>query len=140
MNNVTEADLMILARTIYGEARGELNKIVGGMQSLHAVAWVVKNRAVQKRFGQSITNVCLQPWQFSCWNHNDPNRNKLLNATFDDKVLQTCFFAATNVVFGNMADCTQGADHYHGAQVTPYWAKNAAPTTKIANHIFYKLG
>ena len=140
MNNVTEADLMVLARTIYGETRGELNKIDGGMQSLHAVAWVVKNRAVQKRFGQSITNVCLQPWQFSCWNLNDPNRCKLLNATFNDKVLQTCFLAATNVVFGNTNDCTNGSDHYHGAQITPYWAKNVKPTIKIANHIFYKLG
>lgn len=140
MNNVTEADLMILARTIYGEARGELNKPDGGKHSLEAVAWVVKNRAKQKRFGQSISNVCLQPWQFSCWNTNDPNRQKLLDVTFDDKVFQTCFLTATNVVLGKSEDCTFGADHYHALQVFPYWAKNATPTAKIANHVFYRLG
>ncbi len=140
MNNVTEADLMVLARTIYGEARGELNKPEGGMQSLEAVAWVVRNRALQKRFGKSISNVCLQPWQFSCWNNNDPNRPKLLNVTFDDKVFQTCYLTATNVVFGKAEDCTFGADHYHTVRTAPYWAKNAAPTVQIANHIFYKLG
>lgn len=140
MNNVTEADLMILARTIYGEARGELNKPDGGKHSLEAVAWVVKNRSLQKRFGKSISNVCLQPWQFSCWNHNDQNRQKLLDVTFDDKVFQTCFLTATNVVLGKAEDCTFGADHYHALQVFPYWAKNATPTTKIANHLFYRLG
>ncbi|MCX7342716.1 MAG: cell wall hydrolase [Proteobacteria bacterium] len=139
-NNITEADLMILARTIYGEARGELSKPGGGMQSLEAVAWVVKNRALQKRFGKSISNVCLQPWQFSCWNQSDPNRPKLLSTNFDDKIFQTCFLAATNVVFGNVADCTFGADHYHSLHVNPYWSKNAAPTAQIANHLFYKLG
>jgi N-acetylmuramoyl-L-alanine amidase len=139
--NISENDLMILARTIYGEARGELRHVNGGMQSLEAVAWVVKNRAAQPRFSKSITNVCLQPWQFSCWNANDPNRAKLMNASLNDRLLQTCFLAATNVLFGNCVDVTYGADHYHAAHIPmPYWAKGAAPSAKIANHVFYKLG
>lgn len=140
MHNITEADLMILARTIYGEARGELAKANGGVKSLEAVAWVVKNRASQKRFGKSVSNVCLQPWQFSCWNSSDPNRSALLGVSFDDKVFQSCYLAATNVLFGKSEDCTLGADHYHSLHAAPYWAKNELQTVQIANHIFYKLG
>ena len=129
-----ETDVMILARTIYGEARGEFKFV--GMQSLEAVAWVVKNRALKK----SITAVCLQPFQFSCWNKHDPNLCKVMKANFDDKILRTCFLAATNVLFGDVIDCTNGANHYHSTSIaTPYWAANAKPTIKIANHVFYKL-
>ncbi len=139
MPKFNETDLMLLARTIYGEARGELNQVDGGMQSLQAVAWVIKNRAAQRR--QSIQNVCLQPWQFSCWNHQDSNRCKLLNVTLDDKVFQACFLAATQVLFETTYDCTFGANHYHSTQINPPdWAKGARPTAKIAHHIFYKLG
>lgn len=141
MPPVNENDLMVLARTIYGEARGELDRNDGGLKSLQAIAWVVKNRMHQGRFGASVSDVCLQPRQFSCWNEDDPNRTHILNSTFENKILQVCFLTAAHVLFGDTADCTDGADHYHSARIkTPHWAKDAKPTKKIANHIFYKLG
>jgi len=141
MLKFNETDLMILARTIYGEARGELKLANGGLQSLEAVAWVVKNRTRHKRFGESIVAVCLQPWQFSCWNVNDPNRFELLHTTLENKILQTCFLSAANVLFDKVTDCTNGADHYHSIRIKPpNWGKDLVPTAQIANHIFYKLG
>lgn len=67
-------DTDILARTIYGEARGE------SISGQEAIASVILNRvAFAKRrgrywWGNTIAGVCLAPWQFSCWNENDPNR------------------------------------------------------------------
>jgi len=55
-------DIDILARTIFGEARGEYDHPEGGMASLIAVGNVVMNRLqVKGRYGQSIQEVCLKP-------------------------------------------------------------------------------
>ena len=65
---MSEKETDILARTIYGEARGES---ISGME---AVASVVLNRVAfanrRGRFwwGNSIAEVCRAPKQFSCWN------------------------------------------------------------------------
>ena len=40
-------DIHILARTIYGEARGEYYRLDGGLSSLIAIGNVVKNRLKQ---------------------------------------------------------------------------------------------
>ena len=43
-------------------------------------AWVIRNRADNPRWwGNDITDVCLKKYQFSCWNHNDPNYPRLTN-------------------------------------------------------------
>lgn len=140
MTPYDEQDLDVLARTIYGEARGELRHPNGGMKSLQAVAWVVKNRSIHKQYSSSIQKVCTQAWQFSCWNLNDPNRNILLGATFADNVFQKCYLAATTVLFGDIEDCTNGATHYHHLAINiPYWAVGQKPTATIGKHIFYKL-
>lgn len=140
MLKIEERDLEILARTIYGEARGEFHYPNGGMKSLQAIAWVVKNRAKLPQYTPYIYKICMQPWQFSCWNINDPNRKILLEASFAKKVFQQCYLAATTVLFGDIDDCTKGANHYHNVAINPpYWAKGQKPTAFIGHHIFYKL-
>src|SRR5688500_14492498 len=54
----------ILGLTLYGEARSE------PIEGLVAVGSVIANRASdgKQRWGTSIRGVCLQPFQFSCWN------------------------------------------------------------------------
>jgi spore germination cell wall hydrolase CwlJ-like protein len=141
MLNICDRDLDILARTIYGEARGELNHAAGGIKSLQAIGWVVRNRTKQKQFSPYVYKVCMQPWQFSCWNLNDPNRKALLDVTLDDKVFQECYLAATSVLFNRVNDCTSGADHYHSTYIdAPYWAVGKTSCAKIGQHLFYKLG
>lgn len=140
MLKIHERDLDILARTIYGEARGELSYPDGGIKSLEAIGWVVKNRTKYMQFSPYIHKVCMQPWQFSCWNLEDPNRKILLAASFDDAVFRQCFLAATKVLFDQSIDCTNGANHYHCINIAPpYWAKGHEPTATIGRHVFYKL-
>lgn len=129
----------VLARTIWGEARGE------PLKGQEAVAAVVLNRvAVAKGrrnfwWGWTVETVCRKPWQFSCWNANDPNRAKLLAVQAGDLGFDTCLRIARRALAGVLADPTRGATHYHTRAVEPSWAKGRAPTVEIGNHLFYRL-
>ena len=70
---MTDHDLDILARTLYGEARGEYG--TSGPAAFIAIGNVIMNRFQRGGpYGKTITEVCLKARQFSCWNSNDPNR------------------------------------------------------------------
>jgi len=77
LHSQRKREVDVLARTIYGEARGET------VRGKEAVACVIMNRVrrAQERggywWGASVEKVCLKPWQFSCWNEHDPNREKI---------------------------------------------------------------
>ena len=60
------SDLFTLARTVYGEARGESD------QGRAAVAHVVLNRFRSDKWfsAGTIEAVCRKPSQFSCWNND----------------------------------------------------------------------
>ena len=143
-----------LARTLYGEARGEL---FGGRV---AVACVIRNR-VEKGgwFGTDFRSVCLKPWQFSCWNRGDPNRAVIEAVTADDAVFAECLEIARQILGGNrghgvpptqeaggappaaprLPDITFGARHYHtDAMGFPAsWGERRQPVIKIGAHLFY---
>ncbi len=129
----------ILARTLWGEARGE------SLAGKEAVAAVVMNRVrlAQKRgkmwWGNSIVEVCTKKYQFSCWLENDPNYFKLRAVGSDDPNFATCLRIARRAVQGNLADNTNGADHYHAHYVSPKWALDRVPVAEIGGHVFYKL-
>ena len=65
----------VLARTLYGEARGE------GLPGIEAVACVILNRVAFAKargrywWGNTVSQVCLKPGQFSCWNAGDRFHN-----------------------------------------------------------------
>ncbi|OJX79898.1 cell wall hydrolase [Magnetospirillum sp. 64-120] len=128
----------ILARTLWGEARGE--KVRG----VEAVAALVLNRVkrAQSRggrywWGATIQQVCLKPWQFSCWNQGDPNRAKLERVTEQDRMFRVCLRVARRAAAGVLDDPTGGATHYHTSQVAPPWARGRTPSAIIGNHLFY---
>lgn len=129
-----------LARTIYGEARSE------PVEGMEAIACVVLNRlAVSKRYakgywwGNNIEDICRKPFQFSCWNVNDPNLEKIQKITLDNPRFMTCFEIAKKAVEKNLPDVTGGATHYFNpAVVNPKWAFGEKPTAKIGRHIFYR--
>lgn len=132
-----EADT--LARTLWGEARSE------GTRGMHAVANVVQNRVrvAQRRrgfwWGNNIIQVCQKPYQFSCWNNNDPNRAKIIALTEDDIYFATALRIARRAVHNCLEDITEGATHYHTRSIMPYWAKGEKACTTIGRHIFYNL-
>lgn len=69
--STTNTDRDILARTLWGEARGE------GLAGEIAVAWTIRNRVFDGNpkswWGEGYAGGGMKPWQFSCWNQNDPN-------------------------------------------------------------------
>jgi len=131
----------ILARTVYGEARGEYEHVEGGISALIAVGNVVMNRLKAKSwYGSSIEEICQKPYQFSCWNLGDPNRAILLREEISDPVFDVCHQVATKVALEEWPDLTKGSDHYHAFSVLPPWARGQKPRLQLARHIFYQLG
>lgn len=76
-------------------------------------------------------------WQFSCWNENDPNREKILAVGRDNRNFQSCLRIARRALAGTLKDPTEGATHYHAKGMTPPWAKDRKPSAGIGRHRFY---
>ncbi len=132
-----QCDIDTLARTIYGEARGEL------VRGKEAVAAVIMNRVRRARkrggywWGGDVTGVCTKPWQFSCWNEGDPNRRKIEAVTDANRTFQTCTRIARRALAGTLPDPTKGATHYHARGVSPPWAQKRVPAAEIGGHLFF---
>lgn len=129
-----------LARTLWGEARGE------GAKGMRAVAHVIRNRVALARakggswWGRDIISVCRKPYQFSCWNGDDVNRDRLMKAGENDPVFRlACAVAVRAVRSLDVFDITYGATHYHRYDIAPKWAKGRVPTVRIGAHVFYDL-
>ncbi len=132
-------DTDIMARTIYGEARGEYYVKDGGINSLIAVGNVIMNRSRER--SRSISSICLKPKQFSCWNKTDPNFKVIQNVTFSDKIFQLCYSVSCQIINGQTPDITNGANHYYSKKIktVPYWAYQKIPIKTIGNHIFFRI-
>ena len=127
-----DQDVEILAKTIYGEARGE------GLSGMEAVANVVMNRLRKKCWwGRTISEVCLKPKQFSCWNTGDPNAILLTRDLTADSLFQVCCRIAKRAMKGLLPDITKGSTHYHALSVNPAWANKLVPNIQIGRHLFY---
>ena len=134
-----ELEIDVLARTIWGEARGE------GTTGMQAVAAVVMNRLKHARarggywWGDDIIEICQKPYQFSAWNKDDPNFEKISAVTDNNLQFATAKRLARRAVYGVMDDPTNGATHYHAIGVTPLWSHREKPVAVIGRHIFYRL-
>ncbi len=127
-----DSSVETLARTLWGEARGETKA------GREAIASVVLNRLKKpQQFGGTIEEVCLKPFQFSCWNANDPNLPKLKAVDSNDPVFAECLSIAENAAKSTLSDPTNGADHYHAKGIIPPWARDKSPCAVIGNHLFY---
>lgn len=147
-----------LARTVYGEARGEPD--LGRL----AVAYVPCNRAaIAARFVKAhpehkrhplygdgtVASACRMPWQFSCWNENDPNRAELLALDLDSDAAAPCMAMARAALDETAPDPSNCATHYHTVaspwpdpdkRWPPKWADGKPPVATIGDHVFYRLG
>lgn len=122
----------ILARTIFGEARGELH---GGRV---AVANVIMNRVGKPRWwGTTVDEVCKKPKQFSCWNSSDPNLIPMQRATTDNPVYRECIEIAEQAMAGELVDLTFESTHYHHVNIKPIWAKGKRAIIQIGDHLFF---
>lgn len=127
-------DLDLMARTVYGEARGEPD------EGWTAVAWVIRNRAAKGGWwGDTPAHVCLCRKQFSCWNKLDPNRQVIADLTIHHPSYRKALSIAAEVMDApDDADPIKGATHYHADTVAPGWAAGTEPCAVIGRHRFYK--
>lgn len=118
----------VVALTILAEARGE------GKNGMGAVASVISQRAINRNL--SPKDVCLQKYQFSCWNGK---KESDLQHLYKSKMAPWALYLEANIRNINRKK-THNADHYYSTTISaPYWAKNKKPVTIIGRHKFYKL-
>jgi len=118
----------VVALTILAEARGE------GRDGMAAVACVIAQRAENR----SITpeKVCLQKWQFSCWNGKSEQD---LDHLYKSPMAEWALYLEENIHSMNRAKIGF-ADHYYADWIdAPYWAKGQKPVAVIGKHKFYRL-
>lgn len=116
-------DLFLMALCVWREARGE------SMEGKRAVAWVIRNRADKPSWwgGPSIASVVLHPYQFSSFNHNDPNASKFPQPA--DPSWVASLIAAQEAAFKSAIDPTGGAVDYFDKSMDadpPPWAKDGS--------------
>ena len=131
------SDLDAMALTVWAEARGE------GPDGQAAVAWIIRNRAEDPGrdwWGDSIKEVCLRKWQFSCWNEDDPNRTKMLALPATHGELVKIRAICQAVLDGEIPDPTNGCTHYCRPEVDPAWKRGRTPDFSVGQHDFYLIG
>ncbi len=115
----SNADLQLLARLIYGEARGE--SYTGQI----AVGAVVMNRLRSSSFPNTISGVIYQPYAFTAVDDGQ------INLTPNDQ----CYRAAKEAMNGY--DPTYGALYYYNpATATSSWIFTRKTTVVIGRHVF----
>lgn len=118
-NYTPSADLNLLAKCIYAEARGE--PYVGQV----AIASVILNRVESPDFPNTIAGVIYQPWAFSVVNDGQ------INLTPN----QTAYNAARDALNG--WDPTYGSVFYYNpTTATSKWIFQRPVAVKIGNHVF----
>ena len=126
---MTDREHWWLTATVWMEARGESDL------GKRAVAHVVLNRLRAKRWGRTVGEVVLAPWQFSCWNTDSPTRKAL--ALVDEQAGSWVDSAREALRAETMPDPTRGARHYYNPEVVrPDWDRTWYPRVTIGRHVF----
>lgn len=138
-------DLDVMALTVWAESRGE------GVRGQSAVAWVIRNRWEHPRWwsrnrdnipDDTIASVCLDPWQFSCWNPNDPQRKLLVDPkTLERADVKSIRQVCEKVLLSEILDPTDCSDHYCTTKIVKFtnWARSRKPVAMIGNHSFFRI-
>lgn len=138
----------IMGLTIYGEARGE-----SGAGKI-AVGSVILERVDHRDWdGKTVQEVCLCPYQFSCFLPNDPNFNALKMIAQDwehkylqSKDLQDCFHIALDLLAGRILRQSDIAENHAMQYLTtalrkskacPDWVRKMKRVATVDNHEFY---
>ena len=109
----------VLAGTVYGEASGI------GRAGMENVAQCVLNRVADGWNTGGVTGVCLAYEQFSCWNFNTPDRDRILaaEAAGTEPAWTLALTVADAALAGTNPDRILGADSYFAHSIAPpYWA------------------
>jgi hypothetical protein len=142
MSGVMHDDIDALARTLWGEARGE------GEPAMEAVAAVVLNRVERSAlldgrhwWGATIAAICRARLQFACWNPANPNRALLFAVGVEDPDFRLAHAIAARAAAGQIPDPTFGATAYKpAARPWPFsWGRPRLPLATIGGREFFNL-
>ena len=115
----TSGDLYLMARAVYGEARGE------PYQGKVAVAAVILNRVRNKDFPNTVSGVIYQPWAFTAVHDGQINLEPEAAS----------YQAATDALNG--WDPTYGSLYYYNPNTaSSSWIFSRQTTTVIGQHVF----
>ena len=124
-------EVLVGARTIYGEARDQ------PYEGMKAIGHVLINRTQLKKgdADHSIAAAALRWLQFSAWNENDPNRERLELVTVDNPKYRLAIRAMLEAI--DELDFTLGARWYHTTMSNPKWSQGKQACLTIGGHEFY---
>ena len=129
---MNEEDILTLARTVWGEARGE------NEAGKKAVVCTVLNRFKSGRWyaGKTIAETCKKPWQYSCWNKGDPNLAKMQTLGY----VELKPYIELIKMVEEEGDITHGATHYYNPKACPKpkWAIGSQPCYVCGSHLFFR--
>ena len=132
-------DLFLLTATVAMEAEGE------SYRGKLGVAYVIMNRVRRRVPFKSVSDVVLDPYDFSAWNTRGGRQTAL--DTIDHFSWGDSEKAAHSAYYEIEKDPTHGATHYLNVPLTrrirrdgslPTWLLAMKRTTKIGLHTFYK--
>lgn len=129
-----DTEQIILARALFGEAR---NTLVPD-EARVAIGWVIKNRVISTGWPDTYLGVITKPKHFSAFNLGDDNRPFVedpihTGKEVDREAWRKAYDIAENVISGELADPTQGANHYYDDSInTPSWADEQQPTLIVS--------
>ena len=119
--NVSDEELQLMSRTVYGEARGEIYR------GKVAVAAVILNRVKSDGFPSTIADVIYQPNAFTAVNDGQ------INLGTDEECMQACRDALKG------KDPTRGCVYYYNPKTaTNQWIKSRPVVVTIGRHVFCK--
>lgn len=128
----TLQEVNCLAEAIYFEARGEER------EGQIAVAETILNRVALKRYPNTICGVIQQ-------GTGQKNRCQFSYNCDGEAEIITEFGAyseirrlAISLLQGEKSQITDGATHFHAADVKPFWASVYTKTAVIGSHLFYR--
>jgi len=136
----TDSDTVLLARLVFGEARGS------SLKEKISTAYTAMNRANDTIDwnGENLREAILKGYQYSCFNYNDPNRRKVMDPMeYDSTSWKESMKVAEGVLDRTYRDPTNGATHYHTKKISPYWSKPNKDLTRVEeledmDHHYYK--
>ena len=122
------SDLALMELACWREARGE------PFDAKRGVCHVIRNRSLvaawwNGHIAGSVQRVVLQPWQFSSFNHGDPNATKW--PADDDPAFADCCAAALPVQLSHDPDNTDGATSYYDISID--WPDAWGPISEWEN-------
>ena len=140
INLPSDFDIQLLARTVYGLARGSSDDV------RTAIAATVVNRIIAggrahafDRWGMTIAEVCLRPGEYSCWNSDDDNMRIAIRASLGDKAFMECFNLAVRAAYGFIEDRTEAATHFRQLGDNADVLEQAVKTLELEDWVFYRL-